>query len=69
MRCLHCGDCCTRFEIYELNKPQGVRCQHLSDENLCLIYDKPERPTVCYKHGYPASVCSIGVEILKRRGV
>jgi len=69
MRCLHCGDCCTNFEIYELNKPQGVRCQHLSDENLCLIYDKPERPMVCDKHGYPASVCPIGVEILKRRGV
>ncbi len=28
-------------------KPAGVRCIHLSNDNLCLIYDSPERPAVC----------------------
>jgi hypothetical protein len=59
--CLHCGDCCTRFEIPEINKPAGVRCQYLSNENLCLIYDSPKRPDVCYRHDYPANVCPIGL--------
>ena len=62
MKCLHCGDCCIRFEILEINKPAGFRCQHLTEENLCSIYDKPERPMVCYKHDYPASVCPIGLQ-------
>ena len=60
MICLHCGECCTSFEIPELGKPRNVRCQYLSDDNLCLVYDKPERPTVCYKHDYPCAVCPIG---------
>ena len=63
MICLHCGDCCTRFSIAEINKPQGVRCQYLTEENLCSIYDK--RPDVCYKHDYPFRVCPIGYEKTK----
>lgn len=28
-------------------KPAGVRCVQLTDDNLCLLFGKPERPTVC----------------------
>lgn len=28
-------------------KPAGVRCAQLSDDNLCLIFDHPDRPAVC----------------------
>jgi len=28
-------------------KPAGVRCVQLSPDNRCLIYDKPERSSVC----------------------
>jgi hypothetical protein len=28
-------------------KPAGVRCVQLTDDNLCLLYGKPERPEVC----------------------
>jgi hypothetical protein len=65
MKCLHCGWCCTSFEIPELGKRAGERCQYLTDGNLCSIYDKPERPMLCYKHDYPASVCPIGINELK----
>jgi hypothetical protein len=66
MKCLHCGDCCIRFEIPEINKRAGVRCQYLTDKNLCSIYYKSERPMVCYKHDYPADVCPIGLTKLKQ---
>jgi hypothetical protein len=28
-------------------KPAGVRCVQLSDDNLCLLFGKPERPGFC----------------------
>ena len=28
-------------------KPAGVRCIQLSDDNHCLIFGHPDRPTVC----------------------
>jgi uncharacterized protein len=28
-------------------KPAGVRCLHLTDENLCRIHGTPEYPPVC----------------------
>jgi hypothetical protein len=28
-------------------KPAGVRCVQLMDDNLCKIFDRPERPRVC----------------------
>ena len=63
MRCLHCGDCCTRFEIPVLNKPKGVRCEYLTESKLCKLWDKKERPKVCNDHDYPAIVCPIGYKI------
>ena len=66
MLCLRCGDCCIRFEIPELVKPAGVRCKHLTEDSLCAIWDKPERPTICYKHDYPARVCPIGLKNINK---
>ncbi len=28
-------------------KPAGVRCAHLTTENLCALFGLPERPAVC----------------------
>jgi len=28
-------------------KPAGVRCVHLTADNRCALYGKPERPAVC----------------------
>lgn len=28
-------------------KPAGVRCVQLTEDNLCRIFGKPERPVVC----------------------
>jgi Fe-S-cluster containining protein len=28
-------------------KPAGVRCIHLTPENRCALFGKPERPEVC----------------------
>jgi len=54
MECLRCGACCVGPDIAALDKPLGVRCPHLSDENACRIYD--ERPRICRDHR-PDEVC------------
>ena len=28
-------------------KPSGLRCVQLTEDNLCRLYDRPERPPVC----------------------
>lgn len=28
-------------------KPAGVRCIHLLDNNMCALFNTPERPKVC----------------------
>lgn len=28
-------------------KPAGVRCLQLTSDNLCRLFDRPERPAVC----------------------
>lgn len=48
-----CGACCIAPSISSPipgmpnGKPAGVRCINLTDENLCAIFDSPERPKVC----------------------
>ncbi|MBI2469628.1 MAG: YkgJ family cysteine cluster protein [Planctomycetes bacterium] len=48
-----CGACCIALSISSPipgmpdGKPAGVRCVHLSPDNRCLIYDKPDKPVVC----------------------
>lgn len=43
-------------------KPAGVRCVQLSDDNLCLIYDQPERPAVCARLRPSAEMCGDSTE-------
>lgn len=69
MRCVRCGWCCTNFTIAEINKPAGTRCQYLTDDNLCELWDKPERPKVCSDHDMPFSVCPIGISKIKKQEV
>jgi len=47
LECRRCGACCIALSISTLNKPAGARCSHLSPENLCTLWGKPERPDVC----------------------
>lgn len=48
-----CGACCIAPSISSpipgmpQGKPAGVRCIHLTDDNLCDIFDSLERPKVC----------------------
>jgi hypothetical protein len=51
---LGCGACCiapsisTSFPLHPTGKAAGERCQQLNEENLCRLFGKPERPTVCH---------------------
>ncbi|HYO56224.1 YkgJ family cysteine cluster protein [Archangium sp.] len=45
MECTRCGACCVAPDIAALDKPLGVRCPHLTADNLCAVYDR--RPEVC----------------------
>ncbi|MGL4972991.1 MAG: YkgJ family cysteine cluster protein [Culicoidibacterales bacterium] len=54
MECrLGCGACCIAPSIstpipgMPNGKPAGVRCVQLDEQNLCKLFGKPERPTVC----------------------
>jgi hypothetical protein len=38
-------------------KAAGVRCVQLSDDNLCLLFGKPERPAVCMRLRPTAEMC------------
>lgn len=33
--------------ISSLGKPAFVRCEHLTPDNLCALFGRPERPAVC----------------------
>lgn len=40
-----CGACCVAPDIAALDKPVGMRCPHLTPENLCGVYES--RPKIC----------------------
>ncbi len=48
-----CGACCIAPSITSpipgmpQGKPAGVRCVQLANDLRCLIFGRPERPTVC----------------------
>lgn len=48
-----CGACCVVLSISSAipgmpdGKPAGIRCIHLGQDSLCLIYENPDRPQVC----------------------
>lgn len=45
--CRRCGACCIALSVSSLGKPAGVRCVYLTEDNLCSLWGKPERPWVC----------------------
>jgi uncharacterized protein len=45
MECTRCGACCVAPDIAALDKPLGMRCPHLTADNLCGIYER--RPEIC----------------------
>jgi hypothetical protein len=38
-------------------KPAGIRCIHLTENNLCGIFNDPDRPQVCADFSAERSVC------------
>ncbi len=45
MECTRCGACCVAPDIAALDKPLGMRCPHLQEDNLCGVYE--QRPAIC----------------------
>lgn len=45
MECTRCGACCVAPDIAALDKPLGLRCPHLTQDNLCSMYEN--RPSIC----------------------
>jgi Fe-S-cluster containining protein len=48
-----CGACCIAPSITSPlpgmpdGKPAGTRCEQLTDDNLCAVFGRPERPAFC----------------------
>lgn len=64
MKCrIGCGACCIAPSISSPipgmpeGKPAGVRCIQLSDDNLCKLFGKPERPKVCINLRPSLDIC------------
>lgn len=53
MECRKCGACCIALSISSQvpgmrgGKPAGVRCLHLTEEDLCDLFGTADRPAVC----------------------
>ena len=62
-----CGACCFAPSISSPipgmphGKPAGVRCLHLTRDNRCALYGKPERPEVCIRLQASAEMCGNSV--------
>lgn len=58
-----CGACCIAPSISSPipgmpdGKPAGVRCLHLSMDNLCGLFGSPERPAVCEDFKADPDIC------------
>ena len=58
-----CGACCIAISISSaipgmLNgKPAGIRCPHLTTDNKCALFGKPERPKICSAFQPCAEIC------------
>ena len=58
-----CAACCIVISISSPipgmpdGKPAGVRCIHLTSDNLCSLFGKPERPRICRDFKADFTVC------------
>ncbi|WP_163834527.1 YkgJ family cysteine cluster protein [Spartinivicinus ruber] len=64
MHCrMGCGACCIAPSISSPipgmpnGKLAGERCIQLNEQNLCSLFGKLERPTVCLQFSADAAVC------------
>lgn len=63
-----CGACCIAPSISSFipgmpaGKPAGVRCIHLSSDNYCGLFGRPERPAVCAAFSADPEVCGSSQE-------
>ena len=65
MECTCCGACCVAPDIAALDKPLGQRCQHLTFELLCGVYQ--DRPPVCRSYQADAFCEEIAASTLEGR--
>lgn len=58
-----CAACCIAPSISSPipgmpgGKPAGVRCVQLTDDGRCLLFGRPERPSVCVTLRPTAEMC------------
>ncbi|TDQ39317.1 YkgJ family cysteine cluster protein [Thiopseudomonas denitrificans] len=58
-----CGACCIAPSIntpmpgMPAGKPAGVRCLHLDEANLCLLFGTQERPAFCAGFSASSDIC------------
>jgi Fe-S-cluster containining protein len=63
-----CAACCIALSISSPipgmldGKPAGVRCVQLTDDNLCRLYGRPERPRVCTRLRPSPEMCGDSAE-------
>ena len=68
MDCQKCGACCivpsitTAMPGMPNGKPAGMRCVHLDDRNVCLLFGRPERPAFCRGWQPDPTVCGSNLE-------
>ena len=58
-----CGACCIAPSLSSVipgmrtGKPAGVRCVQLTEANVCLLYEHPDRPAVCASYQASSEYC------------
>ena len=66
--CHKCGACCTIMSISSPipgmpnGKPAFTKCIHLTDDNLCGLFGKTERPDICSRFQASPDVCGTNRE-------
>jgi Fe-S-cluster containining protein len=63
--CTACGACCVAPDIAALDKPLGLRCPHLQDDNRCAVYER--RPQICRDYQPDALCDAIAAPTLEER--
>jgi len=63
-----CGVCCMAISISSPipgmpnGKPAGVPCAHLTEDGLCDLFGKAERPAICSSFSASPDVCGANRE-------
>jgi Fe-S-cluster containining protein len=70
--CTECGKCCKGYILskkVDLSIMENgiVRCKHLSNKNLCTIYDDKTRPFIC--HMFPFFPDIEKIKEMKEKGL